>query len=267
MREERITSGLSPEARAFYRVRAEETVTSTNTLLKQLAAEGAPEGTVLAAAHQTAGRGRMGHSFYSPEGTGVYLSLLVRPGRPAAESVILTCLCASAAAAACEETAGVAAGSIGIKWVNDLMYRDRKIAGILTEAGLAPDGNMAWAVIGIGFNLSPPKGGWPAEIGGIAGSLFEEAPDGARERLAAAFLSHFLPLYRQLSERTFLSDYAARQTVVGHRVAVLSGDEEIYTAEALGVDEDCRLLVRTEDGAVKALGSGDVRVRRREDET
>ena len=266
MNAEAIRSFLTEEAAAFFAVKTEETVTSTNTLLKAQAASGAAQGTVLAAAHQTAGRGRMGHSFYSPQGTGLYLSLLLRPHMPAAEAVLLTCLAACAAAKACEHTAGLAAGAVGIKWVNDLMLDGRKIAGILTESGLKSDGRMDWAVVGIGFNLAPPKGGWPEDIGGRAGSLFSEAPAGAGERLAAAFLNEMLPLCRALPERRFLADYRARQTLIGHRVTVLSGETALYEADAVGVDEECRLIVRKDDGTAACLGSGDVRAARKKGE-
>lgn len=258
-----ICGALPPDVRAALRVETSPCVPSTNTVLRERAAGGAPEGLVLAAREQTAGRGRMGRGFYSPAGSGLYLSILLRPALAAAEAVQLTAAAAVAAARAAE-TVRQTPGAVRIKWVNDLLLDGRKICGILTEAQLSLEsGGLDYAVLGVGFNLTPPAGGWPAELDGIAGSLFDgPAPPGARTALAAAFLAEFWPLYRALAARPFLAEYRERQAVLGRRVEVWQGAQPPRAAQALAIDDACRLVVRYEDdGTAAALPGGEVRVR------
>lgn len=110
------------------------TVDSTNTWVRQRAQEGAAEGTVVVAEGQTAGRGRRGRAFFSPEGSGIYLSLLLRPSIDPSQAHLLTCAAAVAVARAIERTSGQSAS---IKWVNDVYCNERKVAGILTEGHTA----------------------------------------------------------------------------------------------------------------------------------
>ena len=163
------------------------TITSTNTVLKTLAAEGAPSGLALIAGEQTAGRGRMGRSFYSPAGTGLYLSLMLRPAMRAEEAVRLTACAAVAAAETIEELSG---RETRIKWVNDILVDGRKVCGILTEASVdCENGMMNYVIIGLGVNLRDPEGGFPEELQSIAGAAFEaeQIPE-LRCRLAAGIL-------------------------------------------------------------------------------
>ena len=122
------------------------TIDSTNTQAKHLAAQGAPHGTVLIAGHQTGGRGRLGRSFHSPEGLGIYLSVILRPNCLAKDLMHLTC---ATAVAMCDAVEAAAAFRPGIKWTNDLIWGKRKLGGILTELSLNPDGAVDYAVVGI----------------------------------------------------------------------------------------------------------------------
>ena len=117
---------------------------STNDDLKALAKEGAPNGTVLMAGSQTGGHGRLGRSFHSPEGSGIYMSLLIRPNCAPTELMHLTCAAAAAMCDAVEDAAGLRPG---IKWTNDLVHGKRKLGGILTELGLGPGGSLEYAII------------------------------------------------------------------------------------------------------------------------
>ena len=298
---------LTPESKAFYRIECFETVSSTNTLLKARAAEGAPAGTVLIAEMQTAGRGRLGRSFYSPKGSGIYLSVLLRPDLPAANAVQLTAAAAAAGALALESAfPGLPEGSVRIKWVNDLFLDAHKICGILTEGMLSMEsGKLEYAIVGIGFNLKAPEGGWPDELKGIAGGL----PDGiagndSRVKVVSEFLNVFLELTKDLSAQRFLPEYSKRQLVAGQYVEVLrsgaasaaastpapalaaasgaaaasdSADSTAGTSSsadsgpvsnadgrnialALGIDGQCRLIVRYPDGSEEHLNSGEVRI-------
>ena len=166
----------------------------TNAALRSRADAGAREGLVLIAQAQSAGRGRGGHSFYSPPG-GLYMSILLRPEIGERQAVGLTAMAAVAAARAAERLCGV---PITIKWVNDLWKNGKKVCGILTEAALdLESGMLDYAVLGLGFNVAAPADGWPEDLRDVAGALYDGSPaPGARASLAAAFLNAFWPLYR-----------------------------------------------------------------------
>jgi len=236
-------------------------VTSTNSLLRESAGQGAPEGAVLAAGHQTAGRGRLGRKFHSPEGRGAYFSLLLRPRYKACDVALITPAAAVAAALAIEDVTGV---RVGIKWVNDLFLNGKKVCGILTEAVLGRDsGFVESAIVGIGINVAQPETGFPEELGCIATALTDSNAAAGRlcNRLIAATLDHFWGFYQNLTAREFLGEYRGRSTLLGQDIYVLATDRE-KCARALAIDDDCRLFVRYENGETAALGSGEVSVRR-----
>ncbi|MBO5671483.1 MAG: biotin--[acetyl-CoA-carboxylase] ligase, partial [Clostridia bacterium] len=174
-----IAAQLPDSLRTVFRICAADEVTSTNTILKETAAAAIAEGTtiiptVLLARRQSGGRGRMGRSFHSPDGTGLYMSVLLTPDIRPCDAALLT----TAAAVACAEASDTARGNadegVGIKWVNDLYLHDRKFCGILAEAALTPTADaFSWAVIGIGINLLPPTGGFPDEIADTACALLD----------------------------------------------------------------------------------------------
>lgn len=226
---------------------------STNALLRQRAGEGAPEGTVVLSGCQTAGRGRLGRSFYSPADTGIYLSLLLRPKAMApGQAVKITTM---AAAAACRAIADVSGKDPGIKWVNDIFLDGKKVCGILTEASLSlEDGSMEAVVLGVGINVYPPAGGFPGELEKIAGAVFDAPQRDGKNRLAAAFLNRFSACYREGAP--WMDTYREKSLVVGREVTV-SGQR----AKAVAIDQDCRLVVRFPDGTEKALSSGEIQVK------
>lgn len=232
-------------------------VTSTNRLLKTLAEEGAPEGTVLIAASQSEGRGRLGRSFYSPDGTGLYMSILLRPTVPASESLSVT---AAAAVAVCRAIEAVSSRVARIKWVNDVFCDDKKVCGILTEAALDPTtGGLSYAVLGIGVNVCDPKEGFPAEIAQTAASVYGNG-EGDVNRLAAAILDAFFEQYGELEQKRFVREYRERSLLGGRRVTVKKADGD-REATAVEVDEQCRLRVRYDDASEERLSSGDVSIR------
>ena len=231
---------------------------STNDLAREAAARGEAEGLAVIADSQTAGRGQQGRSFVSPPGTGVYLSLLLRPKLPAAEAVAVTGIAAVAAARAIGDMGG---GSAGIKWVNDLYLRGKKVCGILTEAAMDMEsGGLDYAVVGIGVNLFSPPGGFPPALAGIAGAVFPGEPrDDERSRFIAALLDRFLPLYRALPDRGWLEEYRSRSILIGREVRFLREGAE-RRGLVLGVDDSARLLLRLPDGGELALSSGEVQL-------
>lgn len=227
-----------------------EEASSTNTLLRELAVEGVPEGTLLVTDYQTAGRGRRGRSFYSPKGTGLYMSLLLRPAFGIEQAVYLTTACAVAAAEAVE-ACGV---SVGIKWVNDLYLNDRKVAGILTEA---IDGGI---IVGIGFNLYQPKDGFPAELESIATAVFSEETENLKNRLAAEWVNRFWTIYKNLDPKVYLDRYRSRSILTDRRITMLRNDEELCGI-VRGINERCELVVELDDGKCQTLSSGEVQIR------
>lgn len=241
------------------------TVDSTNTRMKEYAASGRPEGTILVAEEQTAGRGRMGRRFYSPQMSGVYISFLLRPKFTAEESLFLTTAAAVAAAETIEEVSGVKAE---IKWVNDVFCRGKKVCGILTEASVNVENSMLeYAVLGIGFNVREPKGGFPKELQDVAGPIFLTKEDygtadsemDARSRIAAGMINRFWEYYQHLTERTFMSEYKRRSFLLGKEVRTLS--EPSVTGMAVDVDDNGHLILELPDGSKRSLSSGEVSVR------
>ncbi len=247
---------LSPQDE-WFAVETAESVTSTNTVLKERAAAGAPEGTVLIAEQQTGGRGRQGRTFSSPRGTGLYTSILLRPKMRAEQALFLTTAVAVAVAETIEEVSGRAAG---IKWVNDIWLDGLKVCGILTEASFDLEaGGLEYAVVGWGINLAEPAGGFPEELRGIAGAVFDRIPDAeTKSRLAAGVLRRFRRYYETLGQKTFLKGYRERSILIGKDITILGSGEAAFV---LGIDDDCRLHVRLADGQERYLSSGEVRVR------
>lgn len=235
-------------------------VSSTNTLVRQAAEAGEPEGLLLFASSQTEGRGRRGRSFYSPDGGNLYMSALLRPPLAAKDAALVTTLAAVAVAEAVEEIGG---RECGIKWVNDVYCGGKKICGILTEASLDCEaGTLAYAVVGIGINVRPPKNGFPEPLRAIAGAVFEQdLPEAeAASRLAAAVWDRFFAMYRRLPDTGFLSEYRRRSFLLGKPIDVLRPDRNI-PAVALAIDAHAGLVVRYADGREETLSSGEVSVR------
>lgn len=232
---------------------------STNALLRQRAAEGAQEGCVILSNQQTQGRGRMGREFYSPPDTGVYMSLLLRPrDLEPSQAVKVTTM---AAVAACRAIEAVSGKQAAIKWVNDIFLSGKKVSGILTEGSYNLEtGKLGDVVLGIGFNVYPPAGGFPEELADIAGSIFQNQVDEGKNRLAASFLNHFLELYHSGNHKDYAAEYRERSMVIGRAVRILSPSGE-QAAYALDVDRDCRLVVRYEDGSIDTLSSAEVNIR------
>ena len=237
-----------------------KTITSTNTVLKSLAAEGAPASLALIAGEQTAGRGRMGRSFYSPADSGLYLSLLLRPNVSAVEATRLTACAAVAVAETIEELSGRPAQ---IKWVNDIFVDGRKVCGILTEASVdCENGMMHYVIIGLGVNTRVPAGDFPEELKGIAGAAFDaDSIPELRCRLAAGILDKLAEYTENLGAPRVFEGYRSRSLVLGKQINILAPGRDPVPAEVLDLEEDYALLVRLPDGSTTRLNSGEVSIR------
>lgn len=237
-----------------------QTISSTNTILKEMAETGAPEGTVLVANEQTSGRGRLGRKFASPSGTGIYFSILLRPDIPAGESLFLT---TSAAVAVAKAIESVSERKAKIKWVNDVFIDDKKVCGILTEATFNMEtAKLNYAVVGIGINVCFPEGGFSEDINEIATAIFDNKSDSVnkRSKLLANVLNYFMDYYHSFGSKSYLEEYRNRSLIIGRKIIVIdkSGNKP---ATAISIDDDCHLLVRFEDGTEKLLSSGEVSIK------
>lgn len=234
---------------------------STNTQAKVMAQNGAPHGTVVIAGHQTGGRGRMGRSFSSPDGKGIYLSVILRPGCHAEDLMHLTCAAAVAMCDAVEETTGYRPG---IKWINDLVGNGKKLGGILTELSVeSKSGLVQYAVIGIGINCSQSEDDFPEEIRHIAVSartLTGKAVE--QSRLSAAMISALWTMDAALMthKTEIMNAYRKNCITLGQQVVVLRSDEKRY-GTATDIDADGGLLVAYDDGTTETVSSGEVSVR------
>ena len=229
-----------------------DTIDSTSSYLKELARDGAPEHTAVVAASQSGGRGRMGRSFFSPEGTGIYLSLLFRPKGDAASVGMMT---AAAAVGVCRALESLGSPELGIKWVNDLYLNGKKVCGILAESVFdSSRGGFEGVVIGVGVNLFEPRGGFPSEIENIAGSVFGNCRQGLAEAAAGGIIRELISVMR---EGDFLSHYRRRQILIGRSALLLRGGTS-ERIEVLGLEDDCSLQVRHEDGREEKVLSGEI---------
>lgn len=228
---------------------------STNLALRRLAAEGAADGTVFWAARQSAGRGRLGRSFASPEG-GLYYSMLLDASSEPERDLALTPAAGLAVCRAVERVCGV---RCGLKWPNDLLLDGKKLCGILTEGFAA--GPRRCLALGIGVNVNTRA--FPPELRDAAISLWQHTGRETELPLLAAALTEeldaLLPAARA-RESALLEAYRARCLTIGREVLVLQGGGS-RAATALGVDADYALRVRWPDGAEEALRSGEVSIR------
>ncbi len=234
-----------------------DSIPSTNTFLKENAYD-LPGWAVAIAGNQTLGRGRSGRSFFSPSETGVYLSVLIKEKIGFEDAGRLT---TAASVAACNAIENCTSEKPGIKWVNDVLVRDRKVCGILTEANMNyetafPD----YIVTGIGFNVYEPEDGFPEEIKDIAGAVSLKREKDLRSRLAAYFIDDFYRLCRDLNDKTLFTEYKKRCFILGKKINVITG-KEIKPATALDLREDFALIVRYDDGSEEALKAGEVSTR------
>ncbi len=231
-------------------IRNYKTVPSTNIVAKDYAGRGEKEG-IFIAETQTAGKGRMGRSFFSPAGCGLYISFLFRPDIPAENVYLLT---TTAAVAVCETVERFSGKEASIKWVNDVLVADKKVCGILTEGAFNENGALSYAVVGIGINLFPPEGGFPADLESKAGAVFTTKKD-CLEELTADLILRFL---RLLKEDCY-DRYVMRSIIRGRTISLLRDGQE-RQAVVLGLDDKCRLLVRYQNGEQELIECGEVSV-------
>ena len=250
-----------------------ETIDSTNTYAKTLLAQNNKNyhQTIIAAASQTAGRGRLGRSFESPEGTGVYLSLIITPKDGITQPALIT---ASTAVAVCRTIKKLYGVEPAIKWINDIYVSNgrklKKAVGILTE-GITnfETGQIESAVIGIGVNISPSDKIKKSEAKDIAGFI-TQAPqiDGraqpeslpSRARVISEIAGQVFKIFDEPVKKV-IAEYKSLMFLIGKKLTVhplIGDDKTAYKATAIDLDKNAGLIVKLPDGTKKTLNSGEV---------
>lgn len=237
-------------------------VDSTNDLIRDF--EKDSDNVVVIAESQLKGRGRRGRSFFSPGGSGIYMSLLIHPDLRPTEATSLTCVMAVAICRAIKKVLDL---DVSIKWVNDIFYLDKKVAGILTEGITSiEDGSLSYVILGIGINLFEPTEGFPKDIKKSAGALLLKQTDGeVKSKLCAAIIASFFELYYDIKNRSYLEEYRDRSMIVGHYVKVMEygKSDNIENSEYAfveGIDEDCHLVLKYDNGKIEHLSTGEISV-------
>lgn len=240
-----------------------DTIDSTNTEAKRMAQKGAPHGTVLLAHRQTGGRGRMGRSFSSPAGMGIYLSVILRPECRAEQLMHLTC---ATAVAMCDAVETVTGFRPGVKWINDLIADGKKLGGILTELSILPGSDkIDFAVVGIGINCNQTPLDFSGEIRDIAISLQTATQKPVQRcQLAAGMIEALWKMSETLliGEPEIMEQYKADCITLGQDIYLLRSGQKL-PCHALDLDQEGALIVQHPDGSVETVCSGEVSVRRR----
>ena len=240
-----------------------DTLDSTNVYLKSRAESGAPEGLIALADTQTSGKGRMGRAFLSPDGSGIYISLLLRPTERACNGVLITACAAVAVSEAIEAVTGI---KTDIKWVNDLYLCGKKVCGILAEGAISKSGNgFEYAVLGIGVNLIDCFKGTEIEdiASGLYSSLTKDELNLIRHKLISEITNRFFNYYNNgidSCKNELLQKYRKRLFIVGKQVEVISYTD-VRDATVIALNDDFTLKVRYIDGSEESLNSGEVRLK------
>ena len=232
-----------------------EETDSTNAYLKRHPE--LPHGTVVIAKRQSGGRGRLGRQFASPEG-GLYLSLLLKPRIPLDQLMHLTAMAAVAVRRAIRDHCGILPE---IKWLNDLLWQGRKLCGILAESFFC--GGECCLILGIGINCNTPRDAFPEELRDSACSLAQIlGKQTDPEDLTCCVLRHLSEMERALvrERASWLGEYTAACVTIGKKIRVLD-PKGVYEAEALGIDEAGALQIRTWEGDLRTVSTGEVSIR------
>lgn len=234
---------------------------STNSMAYQLALKGAEEGEVVVAETQKKGRGRLGRKWYSPPLTNLYLSVILRPEIPPQQASLMTLMAAVATAGAIHKFSGL---QPTIKWPNDILLNDRKVAGLLNEIHSEMD-RAHFVILGIGVNLNMDEKMFSKEILSLATSLKRETGQSISRK---AFLQTLLEELEMWYE-TFLREGAPavlkawrdRARIRGRPVKVTSFGQ-VLLGKAIDIDSDGSLIIETEEGERRRVVAGDIEYRK-----
>lgn len=239
-----------------------KTVASTNIIARELAINGAESGTVVIAEEQTSGYGRNGKSFFSPYGTGIYMSIILnlKKEKKIFNSSFITTAAAMAMSKSIEE---ISNENTQIKWVNDVFINGKKVCGILTEGAFSfEDGKLDYAVIGIGVNVNFPKDGFPKELNNIAASINSKnnansnTKSDIRNILVAKILENLYDYY--FNDVNFYEEYKKRSFLIGKKVSININNKE-HIVKVLDIDKTFALVAKFQDGKIDKIVSGSIK--------
>lgn len=257
LRPQELREGLKTVCIGQVEIRYFDRTDSTNLRAKAMAADGAPEGTLVIAEEQTQGRGRRGRNWFSPPGAGIYLSLILRPGILPQEAPRFALLTATAVAEAVREITML---ETRIKWPNDILVGGRKLGGILTEISMEMD-KVEYMIVGLGLNVNLAREAFPPDLQELGTSIqVEMGRFLPRLPLVRRILEKFEETYQEYQRQGFASirsRWQAFTDMIGRTVAVDTMGRR-FTGEVMDFDEDGYLVVREHNGGPVRLFSGDV---------
>lgn len=235
-----------------------DSIDSTNNKGRMMASEGCAEGLVITAEEQTAGRGRLGRQWTTPKFTSIAFSLVLKPRIKPAQAPGITIVMGTAVCSALKKLTSL---DVGIKWPNDIIINNKKVCGILTEMNAEIDA-VNFIVAGVGINVNINK--FPDELSEIATSLMlETGREVSRKEVLAAVLTEFEMLYNEFKQnglKDIIEQFKNYSVTLGRQVKVISINET-FEGEAVDITSDGILIVKTSDGTMKKVVSGDVSVR------
>lgn len=237
-----------------------DSIDSTNNLGKTLANQGCPDGLLLVAEEQGAGKGRLSRGWISPYAKGLWFSIVLKPTFLPQEASKCTLLAAVAIVKAINKIKGVNAA---IKWPNDILLKGRKLVGVLTEMN-AEFGHINYIVIGIGINTNATPDDYPDEVKDLAVSVADAAEEPfTRVELLCDILKNLEELYEQACQQGFapvFNEWRKYSCTLGQEVKVIAPGET-YFGTAVDIDEEGLLVVRKVDGSIEKVVAGDVSIR------
>lgn len=237
-----------------------KTVDSTNNYLKLKAQDKADEGLVAIAEQQTEGKGRKGKSFFSPAGSSIYMSVLLKPKIKISNINLITIIAAISVVEAIYNTTEI---QTSIKWVNDVMYNNKKLCGILTEASIEGEsGDINYIVLGIGINVK--KINFPDDIKNVATSLGNiTSIDYNRNELIGQLLNQLENNYNKLfsnNQCELINSYRNYLSMLGNEINVILSDST-YRAKALDIDENAHLIIQLPSGEITKINCGEISIK------
>ncbi|MBE6686867.1 MAG: biotin--[acetyl-CoA-carboxylase] ligase [Ruminococcaceae bacterium] len=229
---------------------------STNIYAKELARAGEAEGTLVTAQSQSEGYGRMGRKFYSPDSSGLYASLILRPKTDCRKALLVTTAACVAVSEAIDKLSGKRSG---IKWVNDIYIGSKKVCGILCESAISKNnGLLDYLILGIGVNLYEPQNGFEDDIKGIAGAVFgSEYRKEMKTELQKEIFDNFARYYEDLGSREIYCKYREKCFIIGQKVNVIKNGA-VFEHTVCDIDESFRLITKNDSGEYYLHDSGEV---------
>lgn len=242
------------------RIKYLETVDSTNTYAKKLLLEEHEVADVIIANTQTAGRGRLGRSFFSPKDSGIYCSFILEPFLKLENSILITVAASVAVSKAIEKITGL---ETSIKWINDIYIKEKKVCGILTEAVTNFETGMIDKIIlGVGINFNSSNDGFPEDIVNKAGALYNGNTNNiTRNMLISQLIIEIDECIAKIEDTHIMEYYKSKSMVIGKFVNVLNmGNETSIRGKAVDIDKNGFLIIETESGLI-TLNSGEISIR------